>query len=153
MPICLPVSSSNESREQETRQRGQVEGRSAAPLFDVCESAHQCVEQASSWHGGSLLPHPEQRTADCLAVGASGLVVFQGERTDLFQQAALQFFLLMGPQLQHLASNPPYPTPPLAQANGLMIRILLLSVLSSPYYYNSISHMLYSATPISFLMG
>lgn len=53
LPICLPVSTSNKSREQETRQHRQVVGRSAAPPFDVCESAHQCVELASSRHGGS----------------------------------------------------------------------------------------------------
>lgn len=90
--ICLPVSTSNKSREQETRQPRQVVKRSAAPPFDVWESAHQCVEPASSWHSGSPLPHPELRTADCLAVGASGVVVFRGERTDLFRQAGLRFF-------------------------------------------------------------
>lgn len=31
LPICLPESTSNKSREQETRQRRQVVGRSAAP--------------------------------------------------------------------------------------------------------------------------
>lgn len=92
LPIRLPVSTSNKSREQETRQHRQVVGRSAPPPFDVCESAHQCVEPSSSRHAGSPPPHPEQRTADCLSVGAGEVVVFRGERTDFFQQAGLRFF-------------------------------------------------------------
>lgn len=152
LPICLPVSTSNKSREQETRQHRQVVGRSAAPLFDVWESAHQCVELASSWHGGSPPPHPEQRTADCLAVGASGVVVFRGERTDLFRQAGLRFF-----------NRAPAPAPRRpAQANTLMISrgtrpnslllLLLLPVLSSCCYCIFISRMYYSASSVAFLM-
>lgn len=132
LPIRLPVSTSNKSREQETRQHRQVVGRSAPPPFDVCESAHQCVEPASSRHAGSPPPHPEQRTADCLSVGASGVVVFRGERTDLFRQAGLRFF-----------NRAPAPAPRRpAQADALMRRrgtcrnslLLLLPVLSSCCY-------------------
>lgn len=151
LPIRLPVSTSNKSREQETRQHRQVVRRSAAPPFDVCESAHQCVEPASSRHAGSPAPHPEQRTADCLAVGASGVVVFQGERTDLFQQAGLRFF-----------NRAPAPAPcrP-AQADTLMMRrgtrpnslLLLLPVQSSCCYCIFIHCMCSFASSVAFLMG
>lgn len=150
LPIRLPVSTSNKSREQETRQHRQVVGRSAAPPFDVCESTHQCVELASSRHGGSTPSHPEQRTADCLAVGASGVVVFRGERTDLFRQAGLRFF--------NRAPAPASRRP--AQADTLMIRrgtrpnslLLLLPVLSSCCYCIFINRMCSSASSVAFLM-
>ena len=153
LPICLPVSTSNKSREQETRQHRQVAGRSAAPPFDVCKSAHQCVVLASSRHGGSPPPHPEQHTADCLAVGASGVVVFRGERTDLFRQAGLRFF-----------NRAPAPAPRRpAQADTLMIRrgtrpnslllLLPLPVLSSRCYCIFINRVHSSTSPVAFLMG
>lgn len=151
LPIRLPISTSNKSREQETRQHRQVVRRSAAPPFDVCESAHQCVEPASSWHAGSLPPHPEQRMADCLAVGASGVVVFRGERTDLFQQAGLQFF-----------NRAPAPAPcrP-ARADTLTMRrgilpnslLLLWPVLSSCCYCIFAHHMCSFVSSVAFWMG
>lgn len=152
LPIRLPVSTSNKSREQETRQHRQVVGRSAAPPFDVCESAHQCVEPASSRHAGSPPPHPEQRTADCLAVGASGVVVFRGERMDLFRQAGLRFF-----------NRAPAPAPRRsAQADTLMMRrgtrpnslllLLLLPVLGSCCYCIFIHRMCSSVSSVAFLM-
>lgn len=104
LPICLPASTSNKSREQETRQHRQVVGRSAAPPFDVSESAHQCVELASSWHGGSPPPHPEQRTADCLAVGGERGCCFSEVRGRLFSGKADFSFFLIGPRLRHLTS-------------------------------------------------
>lgn len=113
--ICRSVCPNQPQIKAENRRQGSA-GRSWGglrhPRFDVCESTHQCVELASSWHGGSPTPHPEQRTADCLAVGARGVVVIRGERMDLFRQAGLQFF-----------NRAPAPAPcrP-AQANMLMIR-------------------------------
>lgn len=108
LPIRLPVSTSNKSREQETRQHRQVVGRSAALWFDVCESAHQCVEPASSWHAGSpaasplaahgWLSHCRSEWGCCFPRWEDGS--FPASWASFF--FPLLFFLI-GPQLWHLA--------------------------------------------------
>lgn len=94
LPICLPASASNNRRELETRQHRQVVWRSALLPFDVCESTHQQVEAASSWHARSPTPHPEKHTADCLAVRTSWAVVVWNERMGLRWQTGLVAFFL-----------------------------------------------------------
>lgn len=95
--ICRSVCPYQPQIKAESRRQGSTSRSSGGllhhpPPFEVCESTHQCVEPASTWHAGSPPPHPEQRTVDCLAVGACRVVVFRGERTGLFRQAGLGFF-------------------------------------------------------------
>lgn len=151
LPICLPASTSNKSREQETRQHGQVAGRSAALPFDVCESAHQCGEPASSWHGGS--PH--------LTLSSARLIVSPSERAGLLfsevrgriSSSKLGSCFLIGFHLSTAQAA--------TQANTLMIRreaclnslLFLLPVRSSHCCCVFISSMCSSASCLVDRMG
>lgn len=147
LPICLPASTSNKSGEQETRQRGQVAGRSEAFPFDVCESAHQCGEPASSRHGGS----PR------LTLSGARLIVSPSERAGLLfsevrgriSSSKLGSCFLIGLHLSTAQAA--------AQANTLMIRgeaclnspLFLLPVRSSRRCCIFISSMCYPASSVA----
>lgn len=164
LPIRLPVSTSNKSREQETRQHRQVVGRSAALWFDVCESAHQCVEPASSWHAGSpaasplaahgWLSHCRSEWGCCFPRWEDGS--FPASWASFFFSPPLFFNRApaMAPRRPALADmlmmwRGTRPDPLLF----LLLLCLVLPVLSSCCYCIFIRHMWSSALSVAFLMG
>lgn len=143
LPICLPASTSNKSGEQETRQRGQVAGRSEAFPFDVCESAHQCGEPASSRHGGS----PR------LTLSSARLIVSPSERAGLLfsevrgriSSSKLGSCFLMGLHLSTAQAK----TPMIRREACLNSPLFLLPVRSSRRCCIFISSMCYSASSVA----